>query len=237
MAERQRWLKNLVGNLRCQLWKDKMAACRVFNGRLLWIRHTTPCVTLRVVTTNWKPKGLHISHGPFLREKQHRSGGETTYDSGTQRYLRLYPPGLQPYLTLIRADKPIGSWLLFWPCSWSIALAATPGHLPSLGTLALFGAGAFVMRSAGCIINDMWDKDFDGKVGVHTVYNCANEVLYLLPLAWPQPCLTITSVLLYMHDNTRKWDVYFTGARMTLYVSCFLDLYINYVEWWMLLFE
>ena len=183
--------------------KGKMAACRV-NGCSLWVRHKAPCVTLRVVATSWKPVGLHIYHGPYLPEKQHRSGGETTYDSGTQRYLRWYPRGLQPYLTLIRADKPIGSWLLFWPCSWSIALATTPGHLPSLGTLALFGAGAFVMRSAGCIINDMWDRDFDGKVGVHAVYNCAIEVLYVLPLTWPQPYLTRPCVLLYMHDNRQK---------------------------------
>jgi 4-hydroxybenzoate polyprenyltransferase len=57
-----------------------------------------------------------------------------------------------------------GTLLLFWPCSWSIALAATPGHLPDVGMLALFGAGSFFMRGAGCIINDMWDSDFDKKV-------------------------------------------------------------------------
>lgn len=71
---------------------------------------------------------------------------------------------LQPYLKLIRADKPIGTWLLFLPCSWSIALAAAPQSLPSLSTLVVFGVGSFVMRSAGCIINDMWDKDIDKQV-------------------------------------------------------------------------
>ncbi|GAU96932.1 hypothetical protein RvY_08299 [Ramazzottius varieornatus] len=74
------------------------------------------------------------------------------------------PKPLQPYLRLIRADKPAGIWLLYWPCAWSIALAAQPGCLPDLKMLALFGAGAFLMRGAGCIINDMWDRDFDGKV-------------------------------------------------------------------------
>ncbi|GFO22619.1 4-hydroxybenzoate polyprenyltransferase, mitochondrial, partial [Plakobranchus ocellatus] len=56
------------------------------------------------------------------------------------------------------------TWLLYWPCTWSIALAAQPGGLPDVRILALFGAGAFFMRGAGCIINDMWDKDFDSKV-------------------------------------------------------------------------
>lgn len=64
----------------------------------------------------------------------------------------------------MRIDRPIGTWLLFWPCGWSIAMAASPGCLPPLDTLALFGAGALVMRGAGCTINDMWDKDIDGKV-------------------------------------------------------------------------
>lgn len=69
-----------------------------------------------------------------------------------------------PYVRLMRLDRPIGSWLLFWPCSWSIALAASPGCWPDLTMLALFGTGAVIMRGAGCTINDMWDKDIDAKV-------------------------------------------------------------------------
>lgn len=71
---------------------------------------------------------------------------------------------LQPYMKLMRIDKPTGSWLLFWPCGWSIALSAVPGSLPDLKMLMLFGLGAFIMRGAGCTINDMWDKDIDKKV-------------------------------------------------------------------------
>lgn len=57
-----------------------------------------------------------------------------------------------------------GTWLLYLPCTWSIALASDPGCLPHLGMLSLFGTGALLMRGAGCTINDMWDKDFDKKV-------------------------------------------------------------------------
>lgn len=71
---------------------------------------------------------------------------------------------VMPYARLMRMDRPIGSWLLFWPCSWSIALSANAGALPDLKMLALFGVGAFVMRGAGCTINDMWDRDIDAKV-------------------------------------------------------------------------
>ena len=76
------------------------------------------------------------------------------------------PNGIKPYLSLIRFDKPIGTWLLYLPCTWSICLAATPGQLPDLKLLALFGTGAFIMRGAGCVINDMWDSDYDKKVNL-----------------------------------------------------------------------
>ncbi|BFZ10595.1 hypothetical protein BsWGS_13634 [Bradybaena similaris] len=95
---------------------------------------------------------------------RHQSQRKFSSFSPAKLILELSPTSLQPYLRLIRFDKPIGTWLLYWPCTWSIALAATPGCLPDFKMLALFGAGAFFMRSAGCIINDMWDKDFDGRV-------------------------------------------------------------------------
>ncbi|XP_067684242.1 4-hydroxybenzoate polyprenyltransferase, mitochondrial-like [Haliotis asinina] len=84
--------------------------------------------------------------------------------SFTTSILESSPPSVQPYLRLIRFDKPIGTYLLFWPCTWSIAMAADPGYLPDPYFLAMFGAGSFLMRGAGCIINDMWDKDFDKMV-------------------------------------------------------------------------
>jgi 4-hydroxybenzoate polyprenyltransferase len=65
---------------------------------------------------------------------------------------------------LARLDKPIGTMLLLWPCCWSTALAAPAGCLPDAKLLALFATGSFVMRGAGCTINDMWDADFDKSV-------------------------------------------------------------------------
>merc|ERR1719318_778041 len=74
------------------------------------------------------------------------------------------PSPVQPFLRLARLDKPIGTWLLFWPCGWSLCLASPAGQLPDLTMLAIFGVGAFVMRGAGCTINDMWDKNIDKEV-------------------------------------------------------------------------
>ncbi|PWA67043.1 polyprenyltransferase 1 [Artemisia annua] len=80
-------------------------------------------------------------------------------------WIDLYLPKLvRPYARLARLDKPIGTWLLAWPCFWSITLAASPGHLPDLKMMALFGCGAFLLRGAGCTINDLLDRDIDTKV-------------------------------------------------------------------------
>ncbi|MEQ8194370.1 MAG: 4-hydroxybenzoate octaprenyltransferase [Rhodospirillales bacterium] len=75
---------------------------------------------------------------------------------------RQAPVRLQPYLRLARVDRPIGTWLLLLPCWWSVALAS-PGW-PDLWMLALFAIGSIVMRAAGCAINDIADRNFDGKV-------------------------------------------------------------------------
>jgi hypothetical protein len=74
------------------------------------------------------------------------------------------PPWAAPYLKLARLDAPAGTWLLLWPCVWSISLAAPPGALPDASLVALFTCGALLLRGAGCTVNDMWDADLDGSV-------------------------------------------------------------------------
>lgn len=88
------------------------------------------------------------------------------YETSSSSIVNAFPVRVQPYLRLARLDRPIGSWLLFWPCAWSIGLASDPATMIiSLGTLSKFGLGSVVMRGAGCTINDLWDKDFDKQVG------------------------------------------------------------------------
>ncbi|KAL1807333.1 hypothetical protein DCAR_0833205 [Daucus carota subsp. sativus] len=80
-------------------------------------------------------------------------------------WIDLYlPKNLAGYAHLARLDKPIGTWLLAWPCMWSINLAASPGSFPDFKMMALFGCGAFLLRGAGCTINDLLDRDIDTKV-------------------------------------------------------------------------
>jgi 4-hydroxybenzoate polyprenyltransferase len=95
------------------------------------------------------------------------SGASARVADATGNWVDTHAPQWsRPYLRLSRLDRPIGSWLLLLPCWWSAALAAAVAH--DLGrlplTLALFFAGAFAMRGAGCTWNDITDRDLDAKV-------------------------------------------------------------------------
>ena len=82
-------------------------------------------------------------------------------DSERRGLIGALPPRLRPYASLMRLDRPIGTWLLYWPCAWSVALAGVGGRWD---LFLWFFLGAFAMRSAGCVYNDIVDKDLDRQV-------------------------------------------------------------------------
>ena len=82
---------------------------------------------------------------------------------------RRLPVSLRPWARLMRLDRPVGVWLLLWPCWWSTMLAAAMTDRPPWDpficqVLIAFALGAVVMRAAGCIVNDLWDRKIDAKV-------------------------------------------------------------------------
>jgi len=149
------------------------------------------------------------------------------------------PASVQPYLRLSRMDKPIGSWLLFWPCGWSACLATPAGQLPDLQLIALFGLGSFVMRGAGCTINDMWDRNIDrlvertkdrpitsGQVGmfdalVYTRVQLSLGLMVLLQLNWevvlPLYLAGISWTMIYdtIYAHQDKYDDVILGVKST----------------------
>ena len=89
--------------------------------------------------------------------------GFTDIDN-THWTLRFLPPWARPYGRLARWDRPIGIWLLLFPCWWSLALAAAPNWGRLAGLMALFALGALAMRGAGCTWNDIVDRKVDAVV-------------------------------------------------------------------------
>jgi 4-hydroxybenzoate polyprenyltransferase len=86
------------------------------------------------------------------------------------------PPAWRPYVLLARLDRPIGAWLLFLPGLWGILLSGA-GALDAIRLIALFAIGSVVMRAAGCVVNDLWDRDLDRKVARTAARPLASGVL------------------------------------------------------------
>jgi 4-hydroxybenzoate polyprenyltransferase len=83
-------------------------------------------------------------------------------DSQHRGLIAILPPPLRPYASLARFDRPIGWWLLYWPCAWGLALSGgLKSHWQLFCWLLL---GAIAMRGAGCVYNDIADRDLDAKV-------------------------------------------------------------------------
>ena len=132
-------------------------------------------------------------------------------DSERRGFIGALPPRLRPFASLMRIDRPIGTWLLYWPCAWSVALAGVGGRWDLFLWLAL---GAFTMRSAGCVYNDIVDKDLDkqvertrlrplasGRVTLRSAWLligllCAVGLIVLLQLNVPAALVALASVAL-----------------------------------------
>lgn len=74
----------------------------------------------------------------------------------------LLPAGWRPYALLARFDRPIGWWLLFWPGAWAVALSG--GAVRQWGLILWLLLGSIAMRGAGCVYNDIVDRDLDRQV-------------------------------------------------------------------------
>ncbi|MCP3731908.1 4-hydroxybenzoate octaprenyltransferase [Sphingomonas sp. MG17] len=86
----------------------------------------------------------------------------TVPDTEYRGFMRLLPAAARPYALLARFDRPIGWWLLFWPGAWAIGLAG--GAVERWDLLAWFLLGSIAMRGAGCVYNDIVDRDLDRQV-------------------------------------------------------------------------
>ncbi|ARC89563.1 4-hydroxybenzoate octaprenyltransferase [Rhodovulum sp. MB263] len=108
-----------------------------------------------------------IAETPEARSTAHRQTVGQVADAVQGNWVdRLAPAWTRPYLRLSRADRPVGTWLLYLPCLWGVTLAAasTGFRWFDLWIVLGCGIGAFLMRGAGCTWNDITDRNFDGEV-------------------------------------------------------------------------
>ena len=132
-------------------------------------------------------------------------------DSELRGLVAHLPPGLRDFALLARFDRPIGWWLLFWPCAWGVLLAGGAARWPIVLWLLL---GSIAMRGAGCVYNDIVDADLDRQVArtaarpvasgrvsakaawVWLVALCLIGLVVLLQLRWQAQVVALGSLAL-----------------------------------------
>ena len=153
---------------------------------------------------------------------------------------RHAPDWLKPYARLARWDRPIGIWLLFWPCVWGLGLAANaePGVGFNWWHAVLMLVGAALMRGAGCTFNDIVDRDIDAKVArtrsrpIPSGQITARRALYFMIAQ-----ALLASIILFQFNAFTIWAciaslvlvaIYPFMKRVTWWPQAFLGLAFSY---------
>jgi len=137
------------------------------------------------------------------------------------------PARLRPYALLARLDRPIGTWLLFLPGVWGIMLPAGVPASQRIFLIVLFGIGSVVMRGAGCVVNDMWDRDIDRQVARTAGRPLASGALSMREAALFLAALLLIGFNILMNLNTLSQVL---GASSLVLVG--LYPLAKRVTWW-----
>ena len=114
------------------------------------------------------------------------------------------PARWHPYISVMRLDRPIGWWLLLLPGWWSI-LVGSQSLSGALWLMGLFLIGAVVMRAAGCVINDMWDRDIDKKIARTALRPLASGQISLLKALITLFCLGLIGLMVLLQLPMQAW--------------------------------
>ena len=147
-------------------------------------------------------------------------------DIDARGWVARLPPAWRPYALLARLDRPVGIWLLFLPGLWGLLLQRAP-LTQTLRLAALFAAGSVVMRAAGCVVNDMWDRDLDRQVARTAGRPLASGALRLREAAGFLVLLLFAGLAVLLQLDRTCWAL---GAGVLVLVA--LYPLAKRVTWW-----
>lgn len=98
------------------------------------------------------------------QEEDNETLGDIASSNKSKTWIQFLKNKYKAYSELMRLDKPIGTYLLLFPCLWSLAFADQFSLVPDPRLALAFTVGALIMRGAGCTVNDLWDRKFDAMV-------------------------------------------------------------------------
>ena len=165
--------------------------------------------------------------------------GTSCNDIKSEHWLhKISPTKVRPFLILARVDRPIGTWLLLLPCWWGLALAKPENfsHLVYFG--CLFAIGAFFMRGAGCVWNDIIDRKYDARVARTSSRPIASgEVSVVSAFAFMTLLTSVGLVILLQFNSSTIWiciaslflvALYPLTKRITYWPQAWLGLTFNW---------
>jgi 4-hydroxybenzoate polyprenyltransferase len=169
---------------------------------------------------------------PMTASNQYIKSQVAPADAVPTSWVAHTSPRLRPWLRLARLDRPIGTWLLLWPCVFGLILGAAADERRFLDWrdlyyVVLFAIGALVMRGAGCTFNDIVDRDIDAKVARTSgrpipsgAVTTTGAVLFLIA-----QCLVGLAILLQFN-----WFAVALGASSLLLVAAYP--FMKRITWW-----
>ncbi|MDR6182350.1 4-hydroxybenzoate octaprenyltransferase [Asaia bogorensis] len=120
-------------------------------------------------------------------------------------WIARMPRAWRPYLLLARLDRPVGTWLLLLPGIWGIALAEGATFSRRAVLIALFAIGSLAMRSAGCVVNDIWDRKIDAQVARTAGRPLASGAVSVLQALWLLAALLVIGALVLFQLPAICW--------------------------------
>ena len=153
-------------------------------------------------------------------------------DAAPIGWFAAMPSWLKPWLQLMRLDRPIGGWLLFWPCIFGLVLGATADERGfadwrDFYYVILFGLGTVVMRGAGCTFNDIIDRDIDAKVARTRARPIPSGAVSVKQAAFFTACLCLAGLVILLQFN---WFAVWLGAASLLLVAAYP--FMKRITWW-----
>ena len=149
---------------------------------------------------------------------------EIVPDSQHRGLMALLPARARDFAALARFDRPIGWWLLYWPCAWGVLLAGGQARWDLLAWLLL---GAIAMRGAGCVYNDIVDRDLDAQVARTASRPIASGAVSVRNAALWAVLLSLVGLLVLLQ---LPWSAQIVGLASLILVAGYP--FMKRITWW-----
>ena len=189
------------------------------------MRSAMPCVNS--VSTNKRGVlwGGHAGVAVIKPDSMTDAQTNIVPDSEYLGLVGLLPRSFRPYAVLARFDRPIGWWLLYWPCAWGVLLSGgASNHWPLLLWLLV---GAIAMRGAGCVYNDIIDRDLDAQVERTRARPLASGVVSVRAAAIWLSCLCLIGLAVLFQ---LRWQAQLVALGSLALVAAYP--FMKRITWW-----